>query len=236
MQYFYLTERTPGEWGLDAAETHHCCQVLRHGQGAVLAAVDGRGHRLQVQLGRPHKAFTPVTVLSQAPDPHEHYGTVALAFPLLKHTDRIGWLVEKATELGATALYPLRTARCERKTLDADRLHRLCVAAMKQCGRSRMPTLHPVQAFADWLAQPQQLPPLRFIPHLEATEPLQAHAPAMASQAVLFAIGPEGDFTPQEVALASTAGFLPVLMGNHRLRGETAAIYALSVVKAAKGY
>ncbi|MBX3102428.1 MAG: 16S rRNA (uracil(1498)-N(3))-methyltransferase [Bacteroidetes bacterium] len=231
-----MNQTPAGDWVLDAAETRHCYQVLRHVQGDTIHAVDGLGYRYQLRLGKPGKTHTPVTVLARTEDPHEHYGRVEVAFPLLKHTDRIGWLVEKATELGATALHPLLTARCERKTLDEERLQRLMIAAMKQCGRSRMPVLHPLCRFADWVKQAEQLPALRFIPHLDAAEPLSAYPSQLAAQEVLFAIGPEGDFTPQEVEQASAAGFLPVLMGNHRLRGETAAIYALSVVKGAKGY
>lgn len=232
MHYFYILQQAPGTWVLEESELRHCYRVLRHREGDEVAAIDGLGYRYHIRLGREGQ---PVQVLQRTDDPHEHYGRVAILFPLLKKTEALSWLVEKATELGATDLYPALTARCERKDLPADRLQRVMVAAMKQCGRSRMPQLHPLQPWPRLMAD-ATLPHLRYIPHLEATEPLAHHQQALAGQDVVFAIGPEGDFTPQEVEQAAQAGFVPVLMGHHRLRAETAVAYALSVIKTVKGY
>ncbi|MCE3007101.1 MAG: 16S rRNA (uracil(1498)-N(3))-methyltransferase [Bacteroidetes bacterium] len=231
MQYFYIQYRPGQGWFLAEPELGHCYRVLRHRAGDEVPAVDGSGHRFRIRLGGQGEA---VEVLAQQADPAEHYGEVALMFPLLKKRESIEWLVEKATELGATALHPVRTERCERRDLGAERLERILLAAMKQCGRSRMPQLHPLKSFTHFIAGP--LPDLCFLPHLEAAQPLAAHRQALATRDVLFAIGPEGDFSPAEVRAAEAVGFRSVRMGQHRLRAETAAAYALSVIKTEKGY
>jgi 16S rRNA (uracil1498-N3)-methyltransferase len=156
---------------------------------------------------------------------------LALALAPLKSRDSVEWTVEKAVELGATALYFPRTDRSERSRFNPERLEKIMREALKQCKRSCMPIL---DTQLDWRFFLQQIAPrysLRLLAACSATQtPLTDWAVASKTESTLIAIGPEGDFTVSETEAAVSAGFRLISLGNTRLRAETAAVAALSWV------
>jgi 16S rRNA (uracil1498-N3)-methyltransferase len=157
---------------------------------------------------------------------------VTLAVSLLRNPARFDVLVEKATELGVRTIIPMICARTVPRSEKHNRLEKIALSAMKQCGRSWLPRIQPLTAFESMLDRAGGYA-LRLIPH-EKTEQsqfigsvLQHHPDALSA---LIVIGPEGGFSEEEMRLANEKGLVPISLGPRRLRAETAAISALSWV------
>jgi len=143
--------------------------------------------------------------------------------------------LEKATELGVSAVQPVWTARSERRMEKSDRWERILVAAMKQSRQSHLPDLRPAVPFAAWCGSPEASALSGYIAHcMPGPKPhLLAAARAAGPAASWVAIGPEGDFTPDEVAAAVGAGAVAVSLGDTRLRTETAGVAAVHAFRLA---
>ncbi len=208
-------------------EAHHAVRVLRHRPGDEIVVVDGVGgwHRLRLeQVGR---SVVQGRVLETRYNVGEPSYRLTIGLALLKQTARFETFLEKAVELGVHAIVPLITARTERTQFRLERARRLLIAAMKQCGRSRLPILYAPQPFATVLDHPASL---RLLCHEQPDRPrhpLQALLQQPPDDALVL-IGPEGGFSPQEVQQAETAGFQLVSLGPRRLRAETAALIIAS--------
>ena len=141
------------------------------------------------------------------------------------------WLVEKAVEIGVGEITLLNCDHSERSFLKTDRLEKLAISAMKQSLHTILPEIHPAISLKDWLRSPISTlqSPLKFIAHCEADKPRMPLATALLpSKDAVVLIGPEGDFSDEEIALALECGFLPISLGPARLRTETAALYAVT--------
>ncbi len=217
--------------GLSAEEAHHCLHVTRHKIGDTIGVFDGRGHEAQCQITGAAKDTVSLKILSRATSaPLRCRLLLAQAVPK-KNMDLI---VQKATELGVAEIHPLLS---ERTVVEAsgkpDRWRAIALESCKQCGHNWLPTIHPPAKAAAFLTA---LPPadLKFICSLQPdAKPLKSYLGTLAfrnSGTVLILIGPEGDFTPAELALAKSAGCLPLSLGPLVLRAETAAIYTLSIL------
>lgn len=208
-------------------EAHHALRVLRHRQGDEVIVVDGVGgwHRLRLEQVDRHTVQGRILETRYEVGEPSYRLTIGLA--LLKQTARFEMFLEKAVELGVYAIVPLITARTERAHLRLDRARRLLIAAMKQCGRSRLPALHAPRSFTDILNASESL---RLLCHEQPGRPRQRlHALLQSAiDEALVLIGPEGGFTEQEVQQAEAAGFQLVSLGARRLRAETAALVAAS--------
>ena len=147
-----------------------------------------------------------------------------------KNPSRMEWLVEKAVEVGVGEITLLQCDHSERSFLKTDRLEKLAISAMKQSLHTTLPHINPAVNLKDWLnSQLSTLnSQLKFIAHCEADKPRTPLANALkpSTNAVVL-IGPEGDFSEEEIALALQCGFQPVSLGPSRLRTETAALYAV---------
>lgn len=206
-------------------EAHHARSVLRAEAGDTMTVVDGEGgwHRVRITHCSPDQLVG--TVEATCRDVGEPAVDVTVGLGLLKKRSRFETFAEKAVEVGARRLIPLRTARTEVDTLRADRVRSVMVAALKQCRRSRLPTL----------AAPQSLDAVldatvvahRLICHGgPEVPPLSTALRARSSASVLVLVGPEGGFTEEEIERARTAGCTVVSLGARRLRAETAGIVA----------
>ena len=232
----------PAALALTGDEARHCAQVMRKAVGDEIIVFNGRGDLARARITEVKKHIVRLDCLTT-----EHRAPpatrITLAAALIK-ADRWEWLLEKATELGATDIQPLRTERCvvrlgpDEAARKHDKWHRLLIEAAKQSRRAWLPVLHPAQSFHDWCASrpasdlsliaslaPEARPLFQVI-----TEFTTQHGRPAAS--ALIAIGPEGDFTAEESALAHTSGLTPVNLGPHTLRAETAALCALSLLAA----
>jgi len=239
MQVF-LIEHAEGRAGLlGSEETRHCRKVLRHVVGDEIHGVDGKGHYFQARIEAFSHDQTMLQVLDRVDNWGEHGGALCLAVSPLRLRDRFEFVIEKAVELGATQIVPLQCARTDKykAKFKPDRLHTIMLTALKQCKRSRLPDLLPLTPLEDWLAQP--LVGAGYLAYCEEESARQPLTEALVSdekrQATLL-IGPEGDFTPEEAQEACNAGYQPVTLGQNRLRTETAAVHALSLVKANWSY
>lgn len=208
-------------------ETRHAVRALRHGPGDEIVVVDGVGgwHRVRLEQTGTDQALG--TILTTKHDVGEPPAERVLAVGILHKRSRYETLIEKAVELGITTIVPLATARAERTTVRADRLQKLMVAAMKQCGRSRLPALKAPRSLESTLAAFPEAQ--AFCCHESGTGRRalsDALHPVADATAVVLAVGPEGGFTDHEVATATDAGAKLVHLGPRRLRAETAAMTA----------
>lgn len=220
---FYAPDAIAGTVELDEEESMHCARVLRLGGGDRIMLADGVGGRHVAEIVTPHPKHLTAVIVSSLPfqpAPLELHVAVAPT----KNIDRTEWLVEKCTEMGCTDFDLLLTAHSERKHLNEERLRKIALSAMKQSQRAWLPRIHPLTPFADFAAQcvTQQ----KLIAHCEETERFGIHQVYRAGESVTVLIGPEGDFSPEEIALAVGSGFRPVTLGDMRLRTETAAVVA----------
>lgn len=211
-------------------ETRHAVRALRHRAGDTIVVVDGEGGWHRVQLEQTGQEQAMGTVVDSRREVGEPNAPFVLAVGVLQKRSRYETLVEKAVELGVTTLVPLATAHAERTRVRQDRLRSIMVAAMKQCGRSRLPMLAEPCSLEQTLARYSELS--AFCCH-ESGEERQALLKALHTHSdtgVLMAVGPEGGFAPHEVEQAQQSGARLVHLGARRLRTETAALAAASAV------
>ena len=230
MQLFYTTE-IDGPYGtLPEAEAKHCLRALRMHTGDTLQVTDGCGRLYTAELLDQQDRRCPFAIrtVEEMPDPFPFRLHMAVA--PTKNPDRFEWFVEKAVEIGVTEISCLHCDHSERFTVKAERMERLMVSAMKQSLHFRLPLFHPEISAKDFIRQ-QQNAGQRFIAWCGSdaeTVPLKQVCRQGGGSVVM--IGPEGDFSPEEVRLARECGFQPVSLGNSRLRTETAAVVACTIV------
>lgn len=226
---------------LSAAEAHHAIHVLRLREGDSVNVFDGRGHEAQCSVSSIATESVRLKLLSQSNTlPLPCCITLAQAVPK-KNMDLI---LQKATELGVSCILPLISERTivQLDEQDSKKLERwgvICLEACKQSGNNWLPELQPPQKARDFLtdlAERKSTFDLKLIASLQPdTRPLKkilADSPrATPTASVLILIGPEGDFTPAEFNLAKNAGCLPLSLGPLVLRAETAALFALSILR-----
>ncbi len=213
-----------------ASEARHASQVLRLGAGDRVEIFDGTGRAAQVVLVEVGRRAVTAKVLrtwqEKRPRPEVH-----LLVALIKN-DRFDWLVQKATELGVASIRPVAAARSVVKIAPCDAEKRrakwlqVAIEAAKQCGHVVLPEIFTVRSAAEAFgAAPEGL---RAIPAVQAGGQTLGELFASQPPAVTFAIGPEGDWTAEEMGVAADHGFVPVDLGKHVLRSETAALHVAS--------
>ncbi|MEJ7930306.1 16S rRNA (uracil(1498)-N(3))-methyltransferase [Ramlibacter sp. AN1015] len=209
-------------------------QVLRLQPGAPLTLFDGHGGEWSAAVERMGRSAVAVRVVAHSPIERESARSVHLALGMPAN-ERMDWLVEKATELGATGFQPLLTERSvlrlSGERADRKRAHwqGIAAAAAEQCGRNRVPTVAPVQELQAWCATLAHSPARRLVLSLEPD------ATALASRLgegapVLLLSGPEGGLAPAELRRAREHGFEPVSLGPRVLRADTAPLAALALL------
>lgn len=210
---------------LTPEEAKHAAQVLRKRVGDRITAVDGAGGWYEIVLKEVTKRHVAGEIKGTKREVGEPEFKLAIGLGLLKNQKRFEVFVEKAVELGVSRIIPMQTARTEKSSLRVARMHKILVAAMKQCGRSRLVVLDEVMDWGDVLEMAvydQQL-----ICHEKiAGEPSLLEVVQSGATSALILIGPEGGFSEEEVKGAISRGFASVSLGQRRLRAETAAIAA----------
>ena len=215
---------------LDEDTSKHMVQVLRMQNGEQLQLTDGKGHLFTCEVTDNNRKRCSVAILNTHHSPLTTHH-VSIAISLLKNTSRFEWFLEKATEIGVTGIIPLICERTEKTAFKFERLNSILISAMLQSQQTFLPVLHEPVKF-DKLATAQFENTVRFIAHCEegkTKQPLHSLRTAQYPIPIgspLILIGPEGDFTPQEIELALQNGFTPVSLGNTRLRSETAGMVA----------
>lgn len=226
LPFFYISSYSnQTSLTLDEDNSRHIVQVLRMTAGEELHLTDGKGNLLTAVITDAHKKHCQVTVLSatfsEAPRP-----CVRIAISLLKNSNRFEWFLEKATELGVQEIIPLVCARTEKEKFREERLHQILVSAMLQSQQVWKPLLSAPQHFSSYISIPRQQE-ARFIAHcVDGEKEELLYGSGLPENNRVILIGPEGDFTPEEIEAAMRMGFRPVALGNTRLRTETAGIVA----------
>ncbi len=235
MQLFYAPDITPPDHTLTEEESKHCVRVLRLAEGDELHLTDGRGnlHRCRIKAADPRRCTVRVEETFERWERRPYRLTMAVA--PTKNADRYEWFLEKATEVGVDTFVPLETARSERRVFRPARAEKVITAAMKQSLKAYRPTLRELTPFAALVDEPFE--GRRFIAHCDAARSgagkRHLFDALRAGGEVLVLIGPEGDFSPEEIDRAVAAGFEEITLGDERLRTETAAVAATVMVAVA---
>lgn len=218
---------------LPEEESQHAVRVLRLVEGDCIEVVDGQGncYKCRITLAHPKKCVIEVEECVYAA-PH-WTGSITLGIAPTKNLDRMEWMAEKVTEMGIDRIIPMRCRYSERKELKTERLKKILISAMKQSLKSTLPQLEEMTPVADVLKMPFN--GQKFIAYCDKEIDRKLFSMSYRkNEDVLILVGPEGDFSKEEVDLAIVQGFIPVSFGESRLRTETAAMYAVAACHALK--
>lgn len=228
MYLFYTPDLQDDTYRLSEEESKHCVRVLRLTEGETLYLVDGKGLFCKAEIVHAH----PKACILKIVDRQANYGKrdfhLTIGVSPTKNIDRYEWFLEKATEIGIDTVIPLISRYSERKEIKPERLEKVMVSAIKQSIKAYLPELRPIQTYKESIKQP--FDGLKFIAHCNEGEKALLRDVVVKGKNVLILIGPEGDFSTEEVETAVNAGFIPVSLGDSRLRTETAALVACHTV------
>ena len=216
---------------LPADEAAHALRVLRLQPGDEVRLTDGQGGFYHARISECNRKRCMVEVIEREEQAPLWRGHLHLALAPTKNMDRMEWLAEKATEIGFDELTFLNCQWSERRIVKGERIEKILISAMKQSLKARLPKLNDITDFAQFVKQP--VSGQKFIAHCHEGEKTPLRQALQPAQDALVLIGPEGDFSPDEVALAVAEGFTPVTLGNTRLRTETAALVAVHLMNLA---
>lgn len=213
---------------LPEEEAQHCLRVLRLNSGDKVTLTDGQGNFYQAEISAVSGKHCLLNVLATNFQEPLWEGHLHIAVAPTKNMDRNEWFVEKATEIGMDEFTFLNCRFSERKVIKTDRIYKILVSAIKQSLKARLPVLHEMTAFEEFIAQ--DFKGQKFIAHCyDGEKPLLKEVLKRGEDAVVL-IGPEGDFSEEEVKAAVQRGFVPISLGPSRLRTETAALVACHIM------
>jgi 16S rRNA (uracil1498-N3)-methyltransferase len=229
MQFFYNPglKTSSKHFSFEADESRHILKVLRRQVGDVLLITNGQGELFHAKIMGVQGKKCIGDILSSEKSLPKNY-RLHLAVAPTKMNDRFEWFLEKATEIGIDEITPIICERSERKTVKMERLEKVLQAAMKQSLQTYLPLLNEPMTMEAFLQRPEK--GIYLIAHCEEDGKNDLLQEMVPNKEVTVLIGPEGDFSPREIAQALHQGFRPVSLGNNRLRTETAAIVACTVV------
>ena len=236
-RYFYVPDAAHQQ-ELPQEEAMHAMRVLRLKGGDELFLMDGEGcfYRAQVTIAATRNCY--YEILETLPQEPQWSGRLHLAIAPTKMLDRIEWLLEKATEVGVNEVSFLNCAFSERKLLKTARLEKIAISAMKQSHKAWKPIINEMVSFKDFLAT--SVEGLKYIAHCYEEIPrsslfaeIQSHPEAMTGPVTVL-IGPECDFSIDEVKMAVNSGYQSVHLGSSRLRTETAGLMAVTMMQLSK--
>lgn len=225
MQLFYNPNLTESQTSFvfDKEESKHIVKVMRKKSGDTLHVTNGFGYLFTTEITIASDSKCTVKINSfekqEASKIHLH-----LAVAPTKMNDRYEWFLEKATEIGIQEITPIICDHSERKVIKTDRFQKILESAMKQSLHLYLPKLNEPILYKDFIKKDFQ--GQKFIAHCEETSKKSLKNELKINENILLLIGPEGDFSVKEIQLAIENKFIPVTLGNTRLRSETAAIVA----------
>lgn len=209
---------------LPEEEAQHCIRVLRLNAGDEITLTDGKGNFYRAEITAATNKRCLVKVIETIPQDPLWQGHLHIAMAPTKNMDRNEWFAEKATEVGIDELTFLNCRFSERRVIKTERVEKILISAIKQSLKARLPKLNEMVDFDKFIAQ--DFSGQKFIAHCyDGDKPLLKEVVKPGEDSLVL-IGPEGDFSEEEVAKAIAAGFQPVSLGKSRLRTETAALVA----------
>ncbi|MBB5636698.1 16S rRNA (uracil1498-N3)-methyltransferase [Pedobacter cryoconitis] len=225
MHVFYTPDITADTYILNEEESRHCMKVLRLVIGDIVHLIDGHGGLYEAEIVAESKRNVTLNVLKTTREYQKRNHSLHIAVAPTKNIDRLEWFLEKATEIGIDTITPLICDRSERKIVKDERLNKVITSAVKQSLQAYHPVLNAAVSFKEFIGKTTA--DYKMIAHCVDGETRgfisQVSKPG---QSYLILIGPEGDFSPNEIELALQNDFKPLTLGNTRLRTETAALAA----------
>lgn len=216
---------------LDQIESLHAVKVLRKKQGDLIQVTDGKGGWFSCEITRPDPKSCQVTICSAEYEYNRPVREIYMAICPTKNSDRIEYFLEKSIEIGISGVFFLRTQNTYPKKLNLERLEKIAVSAMKQSLKAYKPEIHELTSFTDFMKTARAFDS-KYVAHLNETSADIIEIPLSGKMLVM--IGPEGDFSKEELQAASENGFKTITLGKSRLRTETAGVFAVSVLNARK--
>lgn len=228
MHLFYTPDISGDFYTLDETESKHCIKVLRLSEGDTIFLVDGKGGFFEAQITDTHPKKCTVRVI----DKKFRYGhlnyELHIAIAPVKNIDRFEWFLEKCTEIGINEITPLLCRYSERKAIKEERLNKIITSAMKQSIKAYHPVLNPMNSFNEFIKKPFE--GAKYIAHCDNGQKELLKDLVKKGESTLILIGPEGDFSKEEIDSAINCGFKEISLGNSRLRTETAGVVACHTV------
>src|SRR5690606_9114451 len=227
MQLFYnpsLSQITK-DVTFDKEESRHIVKVLRMNEGDIFKITNGKGSFFSAEIVNANPKGCLVRILSEEIQPSLPYH-LHLAVAPTKLNDRYEWFLEKATEIGISEITPIICEHSERKIIKPERYEKILQSAMKQSLKAYLPVLNEAISFKDFINSEKNSDGLKCIAHCEKTDKKSLKSVLLPKQNITILIGPEGDFSSEEIELAKKNGYIPVSLGESRLRTETAAVVA----------
>jgi 16S rRNA (uracil1498-N3)-methyltransferase len=225
MQLFYNPniDETTESFSFDKEESKHIIKVLRKKDTDILHVTNGLGllFETKITLASDNKCTVKIIAVEKT-EPSKYH--LHLAVAPTKMNDRFEWFLEKATEIGIHEITPIICDRSERKVVNRERFEKIILTAMKQSNVLFLPKLNEAITFKEFIKRKNE--GLQLIAHCEETDKKSLKSVLKPNENITLLIGPEGDFSEKEIALAIENKYVPVSLGNTRLRTETAAIVA----------
>ncbi len=228
MHLFYTPDISGETYTLSEEESKHCVRVLRLAVGDTIQLVDGRGNFYTAAITAAHDKRCEVRVSEVQREFGKRNYRLHIALAPTKNVERYEWFLEKATEIGVDEITPLLCEHSERKIVKGERSEKVVTSAMKQSLKAYHPKLNAMTDFRQLVAQP--FDGVKCIAHCADSPKILLKNTIRPNENVLILVGPEGDFSPTEVALARQNGFTEVSLGSSRLRTETAGVTAVATV------
>lgn len=231
IRFFYAPDASSND-KLPEEEARHALRVLRLRPGDDIYLTDGKDHLFSAKITEAKGSECSFEIIDSQTIPPTWNGTLHLAVAPTKNMDRTEWFAEKATEVGFDKLTFLDCAFSERRKVKTERVEKILLSAVKQSHKLRLPSLADMTKFADFIRLP--FPGRKYIAHCYEEPELNPRGKPFLPDALsdnqdscVVMIGPEGDFSTEEVKAAIKEGFIPISLGESRLRSETAALAAV---------
>ncbi|MFM9840047.1 MAG: 16S rRNA (uracil(1498)-N(3))-methyltransferase [Cyclobacteriaceae bacterium] len=226
MNLFYQPHIADGILNLNAEESRHAIKVLRMVKGDALHLTDGKGFFYTAQITEADAKKCSFEIIDKKQSPKRDY-QIHIAIAPTKNADRMEWFVEKATEIGIDKISFILCRNSERKTINLDRIEKIAISAMKQSGQAWLPKVSSIVPFNEVLKHNVSQ---KFIAFVDEKNTNHLKSVAKSNGNYLVLVGPEGDFSQEELNLALENNFKKVSLGNNRLRTETAGLVACQVL------
>lgn len=228
MQLFFQPDLSENHCWLTEDESKHCVKVLRKREGEVIAVTDGNGFFYDCIITKANIQRCEFEIQEKRAEAKKSF-RIHLAIAPTKNPDRLEWLIEKATELGIDEITLIDCDHSERSFIKAERLLKVAISAMKQSQKASLPIINPLNSFSSIL---ENTADQKFIAYVDYSNPKHLLHEAIKKRSYLICIGPEGDFSKEELESAMSKGFVKVSLGDSRLRTETAGIAACCLLNA----
>ena len=234
MHIFYAHDINTNIYSLNEDESKHCSTVLRLSVDDLVYLTDGKGclYKTKIIDNSKKKCIVKIIDIITEYEKRDYYLHIAIS--PTKNIERFEWFLEKVTEIGIDEITPILSNRSERKVIKIQRLNKVIISAMKQSKKAYHPILNPLTKFEYFVKS--RIKGKKFIAHCMKTKKESLKKLYTSKQNALILIGPEGDFSPEEIALAKQNNFLEISLGTSFLRTETAGIIACHTINFLNGY